>query len=58
MSVTGVCQICEAAEATHACDQCGTLVCERHYDREHGVCVRCAASLGGEDDVGPGTGMR
>jgi hypothetical protein len=59
MSFTGVCQICEAAEARHACDHCGRTVCDDHYDREVTACTECATTLregpGGED---PGRGGR
>ncbi|KZN25934.1 MULTISPECIES: hypothetical protein [unclassified Haladaptatus] len=46
MSVSGLCQICEAAEATHDCDRCGALVCDEHWNRSSGYCVECAAELG------------
>jgi len=48
MSVSGLCQVCEAAEATHDCDRCGKLVCSEHWDRDSGICVECAAELGGD----------
>ena len=47
MSVTGLCQICEAAEARHRCEACGALVCTDHYEAGLGLCVRCAESGGG-----------
>ena len=43
MSVAGLCQICESARADRQCDRCGTFACTDHYDREHGLCVECAA---------------
>ncbi|GAA0645514.1 hypothetical protein [Salarchaeum japonicum] len=46
MSVTGVCQICESADARHACDQCGRVVCRDHYDRDTGFCTECARQYG------------
>ncbi|WP_435144576.1 zinc finger HIT domain-containing protein [Halobaculum sp. P14] len=52
MSMTGVCQICEAAEARFTCDNCGALVCADHYDEQTGCCVECAQSMPG--DGGPG----
>jgi hypothetical protein len=60
MSVSGLCQICETAEATHDCDRCGALVCDDDWDRQSGFCVECAAELGvGEDEHrtpnGPGS---
>jgi len=42
MSVEGLCQICENAPATFACDRCGALVCADHYDREGSLCLECA----------------
>lgn len=45
MGVTGVCQICESAEARHACERCGMLVCADHYDPELGFCADCAARI-------------
>ncbi|MGM0397588.1 MAG: hypothetical protein ACQEQY_01210 [Halobacteriota archaeon] len=42
MSVEGLCQICEHEPAKHACDRCGALVCETHYDRAVGRCLECA----------------
>ncbi|WP_266079835.1 hypothetical protein [Haladaptatus caseinilyticus] len=47
MSVTGLCQICETAEATHDCDRCGALVCSEHWNRGNGLCVECTAEIGG-----------
>jgi hypothetical protein len=47
MSVSGLCGICESAEARFRCESCGTLVCGSHYDREASVCVACAESGGG-----------
>ena len=46
MSVSGLCTICEAAQARHACESCGALVCDDHYDAEAGLCVHCARSGG------------
>ncbi|MFC7071317.1 hypothetical protein [Halobaculum lipolyticum] len=46
MSRSGLCQVCERAEATASCDRCGALVCGDHYDRERGVCADCLAGLG------------
>lgn len=46
MSVTGLCTVCGNASATHVCDRCGALVCDRHWDAATGFCVECAADLG------------
>lgn len=45
MSVSGLCGICDRAEATHVCDRCGTQVCETHYDAALGVCSECATDI-------------
>jgi hypothetical protein len=45
MSVTGLCQVCEGAEADHQCPRCGALVCGTHYEDGKGVCVDCAAAV-------------
>jgi len=50
MSVTGLCQICESAEAVHQCSRCGALVCRRHWDAGAALCADCAAETRG----GPG----
>jgi hypothetical protein len=47
MSVSGLCQVCESAEAEFQCESCGALVCRSHYDRGAGLCVDCARSGGG-----------
>lgn len=46
MSVSGLCQICESAEASFRCEMCGNLVCTEHFDEAMGVCVECARSGG------------
>ena len=43
MSVSGLCQICESKPAQERCDNCGTLACEQHYERETGLCADCAS---------------
>ena len=50
MSVTGLCQVCEAAEARFSCGRCGRLVCPDHHDRDTGLCLECAreSGLGGD----------
>jgi len=42
MSVTGLCDVCEDRTAAHSCPQCGAVVCEKHFDEEFEVCLRCA----------------
>ncbi|MEE6210142.1 hypothetical protein U3A55_08250 [Salarchaeum sp. III] len=54
MSVTGVCQVCESADARQACDQCGRVVCREHYDRETGLCTECARQYGDRETNGTG----
>ena len=46
MSVTGLCQICESAQANHSCPRCGRVVCDTHYDRATGLCTEDAATGG------------
>ncbi|MFW5917514.1 MAG: zinc finger HIT domain-containing protein [Halorubrum sp.] len=41
MSVTGLCQICEAAPARYACPRCGRAVCEDHWNDGVGACTAC-----------------
>jgi len=41
MSVTGLCQVCEDASATHTCPTCGRVVCLTHWDDAAGVCTEC-----------------
>jgi len=43
MSTVGICQVCNAAAASHTCEHCGSLVCEQHYDRQQGLCHQCLA---------------
>ncbi|KTG09230.1 hypothetical protein AUR64_15680 [Haloprofundus marisrubri] len=50
MSVSGVCQVCESAEASQTCPNCGAMVCSEHYDRELSICVRCASAARQSDD--------
>jgi hypothetical protein len=53
MSVSGLCEICEAKPAIDGCDRCGRLVCADHYDKPSGLCTECLAEFGGrpsEDD--------
>ena len=50
MSVTGLCQICEAREATDQCQRCGALVCPQHYDADLKFCTQCAAEVGNKPD--------
>lgn len=50
MSVSGLCQICEAAPAQHQCSRCGTLVCGTHSDEETGLCTDCAATVDGSGE--------
>lgn len=56
MSVSGLCQVCEASEARFACAGCGKVVCADHYDRELGRCVDCARVARGGSAEPPGGG--
>ncbi|MFB6073337.1 MAG: hypothetical protein ABEJ88_10285 [Halobacterium sp.] len=64
MSVSGLCSICENAQARFTCDRCGAVVCQAHYDADTGFCTECAAEVrrgredatGGRDDVTGGRG--
>jgi hypothetical protein len=46
MSVSSPCEICASADVEGACQRCGQLVCERHFEEELGLCVECAAEVG------------
>jgi hypothetical protein len=41
MSVAGLCQVCEAAQARHACPRCGRAVCDDHWDDAASACSVC-----------------
>ena len=63
MSVSGLCQVCQSAEARFSCERCGSLVCADHYDRRTGLCLECAQETGAGDRGGgegdrPGQGHR
>lgn len=40
-----LCEICEASEAVYKCRLCGREVCERHFNKEKGICTICEGSL-------------
>ncbi len=42
MSVTGLCEVCEQAQAVDQCRNCGAMVCRTHYQEDMGICVECA----------------
>lgn len=46
MSVSGLCEICEAKPVLDGCEMCGRLVCSNHYDRASGLCSDCLAEYG------------
>ena len=46
MSVSRPCEVCAGADVEGACQQCGRLVCERHFEAELGLCVECAPDAG------------
>ncbi|MFB6147216.1 MAG: hypothetical protein ABEJ08_05960 [Halobacteriaceae archaeon] len=45
MNVTTLCAVCGGEGASDRCDQCGSMVCRRHYDTDRGICTECAASF-------------
>lgn len=53
MSVSGLCEICEAASAEYGCDLCGRLVCEKHFSESNGICTACLGQRGGRPDGEP-----
>jgi hypothetical protein len=46
MSVTGLCELCEAESVEDGCDRCGRLVCVDHYDEPTGLCTACLSEFG------------
>jgi len=59
MSITGLCQLCENAEASNQCQRCASLVCDRHYNTEVTVCVECASqSQSGRESPDSGSGTQ
>jgi hypothetical protein len=46
MSVSSPCEVCGTADVEGACQRCGRLVCERHFEADLGLCVECAAEVG------------
>lgn len=50
MSVSSPCEICGRADVSEACDRCGQLVCDRHFEEETGLCLDCSAEVGGDRD--------
>ncbi|MFT4922562.1 MAG: hypothetical protein ACI8XM_001779 [Haloarculaceae archaeon] len=45
MSVSSPCEICNRADVEYACDRCGRLVCDRHFDEDYGFCIECVAAV-------------
>ena len=69
MSVAGLCQVCENAQAEHACRTCGRQVCDDHWSDTVRACSACARGVDADDprregpdpgrgDSGPGDGYR
>lgn len=54
MSVSGLCQICESAEARDTCERCGRVVCAQHYDEAFGLCLECSEGADTGSDTGGG----
>lgn len=48
MSVTGLCEICEANTAEYGCDLCGRQVCGKHYSETNDICTVCLGEQGPE----------
>ena len=46
MSVSSPCEVCASADVEGACQRCGQLVCERHFEADLELCVECAAEVG------------
>lgn len=55
VSITGLCEVCESAEAVDSCERCGALVCRAHLDEELGYCADCARRMR-RDREGEGKG--
>jgi len=56
MSVSKACEICGTGSVRNACDQCGALVCDRHFEEDLGLCMECAAQFEQfEEEYGPGS---
>jgi len=49
MSVSGLCAICEADRAERSCTRCGSIVCEKHFERARGMCTSCSEGAMGSD---------
>ena len=54
MSVSGLCDICQAPDVDFTCDRCGQLVCDRHFDETLGLCAECASEVGQPSGPVPG----
>lgn len=47
MSVSTICEVCEAAIAVQTCRRCGANVCRDHYVESVDACQLCATVLSG-----------
>lgn len=56
MSVAGLCEICEDAQATDRCGRCGAVVCREHFAEGLGYCISCAAEVQGKEQGEPTEG--
>lgn len=52
MSVQGLCDVCQSAQAVDRCERCGATVCREHVATDLGYCTTCAREVG--DGGGPG----
>jgi len=50
MSVAGICEICEDAQAVDRCERCGAVVCREHLAEGLGYCTSCAAEVQGQSE--------
>ena len=45
MSVSSPCEVCGTADVEGACQRCGQLVCERHFEADLGQRVSASTTL-------------
>ncbi|GAB3680290.1 hypothetical protein GCM10028857_02810 [Salinarchaeum chitinilyticum] len=52
MSVSGLCEVCQDAQAVDRCDRCGAVVCREHFAEGLSYCTSCAAEVRGGEGSG------